>query len=264
MLLSSFVVLTLAVPHSVALTPLNAAASERADADFASELLAQGLEHRGLKVMTPRAIAAVLGNERQKQLLGCSETCVTELAGALGVDALLVGDLAKLGTDWAVTVRLVAAQSGETIASSNERATTREGLPLVLDHLAWAVTTQLGRAGWELRPGEEPRAPRFSRAWAVVPGVVGLAGLGLGIAEELMADTQLKRVATAPNATAVNSFVTTGKSNELLGTIAISVGVAGLLAAVVVFFLGDAGPGVTPVAWVSPSGSGLGFAGVWP
>lgn len=254
----------IAAPHSVALTQFNAAAPERADAEFSAELLAQGLEHRGLKVMTPRAIAAVLGNERQKQLLGCSEACVTELAGALGVDALLIGDLAKLGTDWAINVRLVAAATGETMASYNERSASREGLPLMIDHLAWALTMQVARAGWTVSPGDEPRAPRFSRVWAVIPAVVGLAGIGLGVAEELMADAQFKLVTTGANEPLVRAAAATGKSNEQLGAIALSVGAAGLVAAVVVFFLGDSARAATPMVWLTPGGSGIGFAGVWP
>lgn len=62
-----------------------------------SEVLATHLREHGLKVMTGRDIGAVLGLERQKQLLGCmddSTSCSAELAGALGVGALVVGTVA--------------------------------------------------------------------------------------------------------------------------------------------------------------------------
>jgi len=69
------------------------------EATFFSEHLAQQLAAAGAKVSSDREISALLGLERKRQLLGCSESssqCVTELAGALGVDALVVGDVAKL------------------------------------------------------------------------------------------------------------------------------------------------------------------------
>src|SRR5262245_60639309 len=59
---------------------------------FSDRLSAQG----GVSVTTPAQISAVLGVERQKQLLGCSdssESCSAELAGALGVEALIIGSL---------------------------------------------------------------------------------------------------------------------------------------------------------------------------
>src|SRR3954468_7651531 len=69
------------------------------EAAFFSEHLAQQLAAAGAKVSSDREINSVLGLERRRQLLGCSENsneCVTELAGALGVDALVVGDIARL------------------------------------------------------------------------------------------------------------------------------------------------------------------------
>src|SRR5262245_45592158 len=69
------------------------------EAVFFSEHLAQQLAAAGAKVTSDREISAVLGLERKRQLMGCPEgatQCMTELAGALGVDALVIGDIAKL------------------------------------------------------------------------------------------------------------------------------------------------------------------------
>src|SRR5437773_10121589 len=80
--------------------------------DFLTEQLAQGLVARGLRTVTQRDMAAVIDVDRQKQMLGCSETsqsCITELANALGVDGIVIGEVVKLGNQWNVTLRALQA-----------------------------------------------------------------------------------------------------------------------------------------------------------
>src|SRR2546430_2430818 len=76
---------------------------------FASEHFAQELGNEGLSVITEREISTLLGLERQRQLLGCSEnsvSCAAELAGALGVDATVVGDIGKFENVYRVNVKI--------------------------------------------------------------------------------------------------------------------------------------------------------------
>ena len=79
---------------------LNGVGLDAAFAGFAGEHLAQQLREAGLEVVTGSEIGAVLGIERQKQLLGCSAgaSCMTELANALGADGVVLGDLAQVGS----------------------------------------------------------------------------------------------------------------------------------------------------------------------
>lgn len=87
---------------------------------FADQLTAQG----GLRITTKSEISALIGMERQKALLGCTDAsaqCLAELAGALGVDALIVGNLVKVGTGVAATVKIVRANDAEPIASASGR-----------------------------------------------------------------------------------------------------------------------------------------------
>src|SRR4051812_21407542 len=52
----------------------------------------------GIEIVTERDLAAVLGLERQKQLLGCDTAgseCVAELSSALGANAVLTGSVAR-------------------------------------------------------------------------------------------------------------------------------------------------------------------------
>ena len=65
-----------------------------------SDTFALRLNETGkVKVMTSGDVAAVLGAERQRQLLGCSDaasSCMAELASALGADAIAIGDIAVI------------------------------------------------------------------------------------------------------------------------------------------------------------------------
>src|SRR5438045_2465034 len=66
---------------------------------FANQL---GLQP-GIQVTTKGEIASLLGFERQRQLLGCSTdqaSCLAELAGALGVDGLISGSIARFGSGY--------------------------------------------------------------------------------------------------------------------------------------------------------------------
>ena len=75
-----------------------------------------------LQIVTQGEVAAVLGLDRLRQLLGCSDDqrCLSETAGALDADRLLSGSLTILERTALVTVRLIDAPRGRTLT----RATT--------------------------------------------------------------------------------------------------------------------------------------------
>src|SRR5690242_5299342 len=78
---------------------------------FYSEQLAEHLRDNGIEVVTGREMAALMGLERQRQLVGCaadSNNCLAELANALGVDGLLVGDVARLGSRFQLSVKVLS------------------------------------------------------------------------------------------------------------------------------------------------------------
>jgi hypothetical protein len=92
--------------------------------DYLSEQLMQQAGGR-LRVTTESEVAAVLGLERQKALLGCSDgssSCLAEIAGALGVDGVVVGNVARFGGDYAVTLKVVSARDGALLASASSRS----------------------------------------------------------------------------------------------------------------------------------------------
>ena len=86
---------------------------------------------------TSKDMQSLLGLERQKQLLGCSDhSCMVEIANALGVDALAGGEIAKLGEVFQVNLKIISATSGQAIATYQGSATDEGGVLDVLNGAA--------------------------------------------------------------------------------------------------------------------------------
>lgn len=129
---------------------------------FVNEHLAQELSFEGLAVTTSAQVAATLGLERQKQLLGCADSsCLTELAGALGVDVLLTGSLARLGERLQLDAKLVSATDASTLAVFSKQVDAESLLLPAMTEAARALAAQLAqRLGVTLTP--LPRAQAAS------------------------------------------------------------------------------------------------------
>ena len=99
--------------------------------DFFLDALGQGLIKHGADVITQKEISAVVGLERQKQLIGCGDdqsSCLAELAGALGVDGIVTGSMAKTSGGFAVNLKIVASSSGKTLAAESTRVKSDDAL----------------------------------------------------------------------------------------------------------------------------------------
>lgn len=98
------------------------------------------------QVVSTKDLEATLGFEKQKALLGCSETsCLAEIGGALGVDKLVNGTLGKLGKSIVLTVQLIDAKKSvaERRHSSRSKGADDEGF---LDLVSPAVAGLFGDA----------------------------------------------------------------------------------------------------------------------
>ena len=119
------VVLLTAAPVKVAVPGFNVSGLDAAQADawvdrFVTLLSADG----AFKLTTSRDIQQVLGIERQRELLGCTDgqaSCLAELAGALGVDAILTGTVAHAGTGYTASLRVLKTGDGAQIAAVTGR-----------------------------------------------------------------------------------------------------------------------------------------------
>lgn len=138
--------------------------------EFFSDYFAQQLAAAsGVRITTQSEISSVLGFERQKQLLGCSDSatsCLAEMAGALGVDALVIGNLAKFGDQYVPNIKVVSARDGQAIATQTARVS---GDTAILDWMGTAAKAMAGQLG--LSPGKagppaaaKPTPPRRQAA----------------------------------------------------------------------------------------------------
>lgn len=230
------------------------------DSHFATRLAAPGL-----KVTSSRDLQQLLGLERQRQLMGCAEessSCTAELTGALGVDALVSGNITRSGKGFIATLRVLATKDGAALWSGSERLKDDEALLDWLDGAAKAIRSQLGF--------DVPTAPQVSvvtksgNAVRWVPGLVGGAaiiggGVCLGIAAANF--SQLKTGGFNSGAE-IAAAATLGRTLEPTGYVLAGAGIAGLVTSIIWASASAAPPKVTVAP--STSGPGLVFTGSLP
>lgn len=77
---------------------------------------------QGLEVVAMDEIKAMLDQEAQKQLVGCSdESCLAEIAEALGVDGIVIGTLARVGDETVFGLKRIDQRAAKTVGQSSER-----------------------------------------------------------------------------------------------------------------------------------------------
>ncbi|MDP7039294.1 MAG: PEGA domain-containing protein [Myxococcota bacterium] len=73
-------------------------------------------------VISQSDINAMLGFDRQKELMGCDDVaCTAELGGALGVDAILAGNVGVLGTTYVLSLKLINTQDATVLARGYDK-----------------------------------------------------------------------------------------------------------------------------------------------
>lgn len=126
-----------------------------------------------VRVTTRRDVVTMLGVERQRQLLGCAEdstSCLAELAGALGSEGVIIGEVAQVGRVLQLTIK-VLSPTGKPLYSTLRRVKGEEAMLAELD----AVALEAGAAvTLALRPAKPPaREASRSRRHACRAQVIG-------------------------------------------------------------------------------------------
>ncbi|HEX8702383.1 MAG TPA: hypothetical protein VF815_26350 [Myxococcaceae bacterium] len=162
---------------SVALLSLesnNAAAAEAAPGVM-SLIASRIAESPQIKVLTQKDIEAILGAERQRQLLGkgsCSQAaCLEQVSQLTGARYMVNGRLDRFGDKYLITVSLLDTAKGRSLAKPRAEASSPEELPQVADAIGEQLLTELVPTG-TTRPGR----PLFGSA-EDTPG----GGLVLGL-----------------------------------------------------------------------------------
>ncbi len=217
--------------------------------DYLAEAMSRG---GGVKVTTPSDIAAVLGNERQRQLLGCTDdtSCLAEISGAVGADYLVIGSVARVGGEFIANLKLIVAKNAEVRGAWSARVKTETELLDFLEQTGSAVRAKLVGA---------PARPSFAR-W--VPAIVGAAAVGVGVGLFAHAFSYRSRLVVGDDAIGsveqARAVASTGRSFELAGLITGAVGLALCAGGVLFAVLTRSSEVTVGAAWVDGPAFALG------
>ncbi len=141
---------------------------------YVEDRLAQHLTTRGFQVSTPADLETVLGLERQRQLLGCSDdtSCFAEISGALGVPLVATGRLTRLGKRLEIDVRVIRQKDAKVAASVTRGTDDESRLGVLIEECAESLAEQL-----QVKPARAPFQFRW-RLWT--PVALGFASLVAG------------------------------------------------------------------------------------
>ncbi|HEY8210561.1 MAG TPA: hypothetical protein VIG99_23925 [Myxococcaceae bacterium] len=251
----------------IAMPGLDGVRLEDREAQFFTEYLDQQLTEAGALVTTDREISAVLGLERRRQLLGCSDSgqCMIELGGALGVDALLLGSVARLQTRYQVNVKLISVKNAELLASESQGADNDEQLLEEINGIARRVARRgAEKVSRSLVPERirDLKAPGLQSPVLVAAiGIVGAAAAGFGGYAYTQADARYQQLLVATDtahAIQLRDEGLTWRTGTYLGF-----GAGGVLitAAVAAFIVGNTP--VAPKVAIAPAPGSLGVALEW-
>ncbi len=94
-----------------------------------SALIASEASKGPARVISGADLSALLGFDRQKKLLGCSEgSCLAEIGGALGVDYLLTSEVSRVGKLYLLSLTLLDVARAQALQRLTRRAQSAEAL----------------------------------------------------------------------------------------------------------------------------------------
>ncbi len=140
-----------------------------------------------LAVTSQDDIKALLGFERQKALLGCTDaSCLAEIGGALGVDQMLTGSLSRAGESLVLLVRLVDVHKGIALRDLTRRFPSAsedallDAIPGVAAGLYPNLLPEVAPGAISTAAGAEAAPPRSSAPWWLLGTGAVVAALGGG------------------------------------------------------------------------------------
>jgi TolB-like protein len=279
----------------VAVLEIRALGTEASRAELLSEIaLTEASSMPGYEVIGKSDISAMLGFERQKKVMGCTEesSCLAEIGGALGVDFILVGSLGRIGTLQRLDLKLVDVKKsrvrgrvGVSVQGKEEAvvAEVQKAVHDLLDReLGQRAEAAVAKAPprLEAQPGSAPArgpaavplppAPRPAartgvassasdsrRTWAYVTGGAGLALLAGGAVAGLSAKSAYddeKAAAARGDKSAYDSSKSKVKSMSLVADGLFLAGAVGVGAGTYLFY--TSGRSIPVAVGVSPVAGG--------
>ncbi|MGQ0508808.1 MAG: hypothetical protein ACT4TC_26195 [Myxococcaceae bacterium] len=234
-------------PIQVAVPPLKLVNMDAKLADFYTGHLAQQLSFQGVRTLSSSEVAALLGFERQRQLMGClDDACKAQVSQALGVDGLLVGSVTKLDRSYQLDVRVLSPTNGRPLAGASASSDDNDRLVgtfvVVAEELAKQLSRTLnrsleGRAAVEIVQGAS-KVKRLSWIPAVAGGAAAIAG-GVFMVQAKGSYDRLTKPGQEPLLRSnAEALARSGQLQSTVGWIGIGVGAAAIAAAAGMFFFG--------------------------
>lgn len=255
-MLGAFSILLAAAPLTIAAPGFHCSGVEGAVCDAYLDHFSTVLSRAGrVQVRTRRDLEQLLGVERQKALLGCEDnSCLAELIGGLGVEALLSGGITRTDSGYISTLRVLRSRDGAELATASSRFATAPAMEAWLEEQAEAIAEKLAPA--------PPSPPVNKGRVALLAGsaAVFVAGVSLFAWSKIDAST----LATgSPRLEEIDGIVARGRITQPLG---LTLGVVGLvaLAAGLVWLGLDSEAPAASVAPVPGGGAMLSFGGRLP
>ncbi len=129
-------------------------------ATILTAIVVDGTSRAGFDVISQADVSAMIGFEKQKQMLGCRDdsSCLAEIGGALGVDYVLSGQVGQIGSRLHLSFQLLESRKAKVVARAarfsgrDEDALAASAEATVVDVLAAArsgrvQTAQTGGGG---------------------------------------------------------------------------------------------------------------------
>jgi hypothetical protein len=224
---------------------------------FLSQAFAAQLSKQGLSVITAQDVAAVIGMERQKQLVGCEESgCLAEIGNALGADGTVVGTLAKVDGGYRLNLKIISPSDAAPLASWSVKARDDAELVDAFRSAAPGIAADLRRAlHRELPTGGPHLAPALTAGLGLAAAIAGAVCIGLG--EQHL--SQLRSLSGVQGD--VYAYASEGKTFRGAGITLAAVGGAALITGLLWSWL--SWNEVAPTAMWVPGGATFGVAGAF-
>lgn len=258
MLLPLLVSLALAADKpTVAVFDLQAAGVPAASASAIQDAVTDALAKRGFfEVISASEIRSMLGVERQKQLMGCSEgtSCTAELADALGSRFVLTGTLSKLGDAFQLSLQLLDTQKGQPIGRGTRIAQNERALVAMLPWLLAEATST-----------PAPPAPSKVLPIAIIGlGAVALAAGGILGVNGLSRDSALQQDLAQPDTGAFKPRAFYNDEAQAIGVVK-TASLISLISGAALVTLGALlfPPEVQASVAMVPTARGFALVGVW-
>lgn len=248
--------------------------------NFYTDHLAQQLGFQGVRVTTSSEIQQLLGFERQKQLLGCSDSsasCMAELANALGVDGIVTGSIGKIGSAYQLNLKIIAAGDGAPLAAYSARAKQDEAVLDELTRGAKSMASELFKKLGKTPLAQASDAPKPEpvevaaaetrtettalRRWSFVPMGAGVIAASVGTYFILHGNGAEERIANAGSLDVAKQKLSQGQFEQQLGGVLVGVGVAAAAAGAAMYLFG--GSSETSVAIIPGASPSVALGGVF-